>query len=92
MAAATDNITETGYQDRIIDSDLKIHDGTGDTAESYATIRTRIRAQDGTITAKTDISIRSDTATGLPAINELCDDVAAHFARVKARAAELAEA
>ena len=91
MAAATDNITETGYEDKVVDSDLKVYDGTADTDESFGSIRTRIRKSGTTITATTDISIRTDTATGLDQINELCEDIAAHFARVKARAAEFAE-
>lgn len=90
MAAATDNITVTGYEDKIVESDLRIHDGTTDTDESFGTIRTRLRKNGSTITATTDVSIQADTATGAAQIDELCEDVMAHFARVKAEAAALA--
>lgn len=92
MASTTDNITVTGYEDRIVESDLKIHADGEDTDSSFGSIRTRIRNDGSAITATTDISIRTDTATGLEQINELCEDIAAHFARVKAEAAALAGA
>ena len=91
MAAATDNVTITGYEDKIVESELKVYDGSADTDESFGTIRTRVRKNGSTITATTDVSILADTATGLDAINELCEDVAAHFAAVKAQAAALAQ-
>lgn len=90
MATATDNITVTEYEDKIIVSDLKIYDGSEDADDRFGSIRTRVRAQDGVVTATTDVSISQDTATGLAQINELCEDIAAHFARVKSEAAALA--
>ena len=91
MAAATNNITVTGYEDKIVESDLKIYGGSADTDDSFGSIRTRIRKNGSTITATTEVSILTDTATGLDAINELCEDVAAHFGRVKTEAAALAQ-
>lgn len=91
MAATTNNITVTGYEDKIVESDLKIYDGTADTDETFGSIRTRVRKNGSTITATTEVSIMSDTATGVDQINELCEDVAAHFARVKTEAAALAQ-
>lgn len=90
MSAATNNITVTGYEDRIVESDLKKYTGSADGDESFGTIRTRIRAQGDTFTATTDVSIVSDTATGEDEINELCEDVCAHFQRVKTELAALA--
>ena len=83
MAAATNNTTTASYEDTIVETDLKIYDGTADTDESFGTIRTRVRLNGTTVTATTDVSILTDTATGLDEIDELCEDVIAHFAQVK---------
>lgn len=91
MAAATNNITVTGYEDKIVESDLKVYDGSADTDETFGSIRTRVRKNGSTISATTEISINQDTATGLGQINELCEDIAAHFGRVKTEAAALAQ-
>lgn len=91
MAAATNNITVTGYEDKIVESDLKIYGGSADTDESFGSIRTRIRKSGTTVTATTEVTILTDTATGTTEINELCEDIAAHFAQVKTEAAALAQ-
>lgn len=90
MSAATNNITVTGYEDKIVESDLKKYTGSADGDESFGTIRTRIRLNGDTVTATTDVSILDDTATGEDEIDELCEDVCAHFQRVKTELAALA--
>lgn len=83
MAAETNNTTTTSYQDTIVETDLKKLGDGADTDESFGTIRTRLRLNGTTVTATTDVSILTDTATGLDEIDELCEDVIAHFAQVK---------
>lgn len=91
MSAATNNITVTGYEDKIVESDLKKYTGSADGDESFGTIRTRIRVQGQTVTATTDVSILDDTATGGAEIEELCKDIIDHFTRVQTEYAGLME-
>ena len=89
MAAKPNNLTVSGYKDRIVESDLRILEGNADSDESFGSIRTRLRNQDGTITAQTEVTILVDTATGSAQITELCEDVVAHFNRVKSELASI---
>ena len=85
MAATTNNTTTTGYEDKVVRTDLKKINagGTADTDESFGQIETRVRLNGETLTASTNVTIEQDTATGQTAIDELCEDVIAHFAQVK---------
>ena len=91
MAATTNNTTTTSYEDTVVRTDLKKINagGTADTDETFGEITTRLRLNGETLTATTTGTSESDTATGQTEIDELCEDVIAHFTAVKTAAAAL---